>query len=156
MTSSWELPNIKLRMKKIATLLLTLAFLIVVPVVLAETPPPTRAPINFNITAPTGAVSAPVGTIVNNAIKIIFSIGGFLVLIFLIIGAFQWIMSGGDKEAVGKARQRITHALIGLAILVLAFVIAQVIQSILGVNILNVDLPRLDTLPLTPTPTIGP
>lgn len=131
-------------MKKIVTILLTLSFLVVVPVVFAET---------ITVIAPPGAINAKAGDVVNNILKIVFSLAAFMVLVFLIIGAFQWIMSGGDKDAVGKARNRITHALIGLAILVLAFVIAQIIGTVIGINILTIDLPNLSTPVVVPTPT---
>lgn len=117
---------------------------------------PTPPPPVVNIVPPGGFIDPNVpggiSTIVNNALIILFSAAAVLVLVFLIIGAFQWITSGGDKEAVGKARSRITAALIGLAILVLAFVILQVIGGIIGVNFLNFEFPRLDQPVPTPIP----
>lgn len=147
-------------MKKIAAILLTLAFLVVVPVVLAApgdpAATPTSAPGAIRIRILPGTIpgainpgenSSNIENIINNVLKIIFMAAALLVLIFLIIGAFQWIMSGGDKEAVGKARNRITHALIGLAILVLAFVILAVIGTIIGINFLQFDIPKLTSTP---------
>lgn len=84
----------------------------------------------------------PINTIFQNAITIIFIGAAILVLIMLIVGAFQWILSGGDKEAVGKARGRIINALIGLAILALAFVILTVVGKLV-----NVDLTGAFTIP---------
>ena len=135
-------------MKKITAILLTLAFLVIVPVVLADTTT------TINIVKPTGAIDASLQNVINNALKIVFAVAGFLVLVFLIMGAFQWMMSGGEKEAVGRARSRITHALIGLAILVLAFVIASVIQSLVGIDILKIELPNLSNP--VPIPTVTP
>ncbi|MDP3758412.1 MAG: hypothetical protein Q8Q86_01725, partial [Candidatus Daviesbacteria bacterium] len=60
-------------------------------------------------------------------------------LFMLIIGAFQWITSGGDKEGVESARKRITHALIGFAILALAFLIVQVVGQVVNINILDIQ-----------------
>lgn len=104
---------------------------------------PTPAGITIAITPPAGIISAPVSAVVNNALVITFSAAALLVLVFLIIGAFQWIVSGGDKEAVGKARSRITAALIGLAILALSFIVVQVIGQILGVNLMEFKFPFL-------------
>lgn len=99
---------------------------------------------SFTINPPKGAVNVPnVGIVINNALIIVFAAAALLVLVFLIMGAFQWIMSGGEKEAVGNARKRITHALIGLAILVMAFVILQVMSQVLGISFLQFDLPYL-------------
>lgn len=73
-------------------------------------------------------------TIITNAITVIFAIAGILVIVFLIWGAIDWIISGGDKEKVGNARKKITSALIGLAILAFVFVIAAVLGGIVGFN----------------------
>lgn len=84
-------------------------------------------------------------TIITNLLTIVFVVAILLVLFFLILGAFKWITSGGDKEAVGKARGTIVNALIGLAILALAFVIARVAGQIVGVDFNNLKIPALDT-----------
>ena len=85
------------------------------------------------------------GTIIGNMISIIMVAGAIFVLVMLVIGAFQWITSGGEKEGVSKARERIINALIGLVILSIAFVLAKVVGSVVGINLSNVTLPRLDT-----------
>lgn len=92
--------------------------------------------------------TASVSNIITNAITIIFVIAIVLVLAFLIWGAFDWITSGGDKEKVANARKKIMAALIGLVILALAFVIANVAGAILNVNFTHLVLPRLDQTPL--------
>ena|SRR3989344_2980153 len=94
--------------------------------------------------------NAEVGTIFGNAITIIFIVAIVLVLFFVIIGAFQWITSGGDKEKYGKARGSITHALIGLAILALAFLIVRVAGNIVNVDFFDPEglkIPSLDYKP---------
>lgn len=82
-------------------------------------------------------VGTNLGTVIVNALKIIYIIAAIAVLFMLVIGAFQWITSGGDKEAVQKARSRITNALIGLAILAFALFITVLVGEILNINILN-------------------
>lgn len=54
-----------------------------------------------------------------------FSIAALLVVIYFLIGAFKYLMSGGDKEATSSARAMITHAAVGFAILMFAFLILQ-------------------------------
>lgn len=88
--------------------------------------------------------TTPIGTIISNILTLVFSAAIILVLFYLIIGAFEWITSGGEKENVGKARGKIINALIGLAILALAFLIAKVAGSLVHVDILNLALPALD------------
>lgn len=88
------------------------------------------------------------GVIIKNSITIIIVIATLAVLVMLLLGAFEWIISGGDKEKVANARNRITHALIGMAILGLAFVIVKVVGGMVGVDIFSsMSLPSLDYKP---------
>lgn len=89
-------------------------------------------------------ITGNLSKVIGNVITILITIAIIAVLFMLLFGAFEWIISGGEKEKVGNARNRITHALIGLAILGLAFVIITVVGNIIGVNILsNFKIPSL-------------
>jgi len=74
-------------------------------------------------------------------------VGVLLVLVMLIWGAFEWITSGGDKEAVGKARSKIINALIGMAVLAIAFALARVAGQFTGINIENITIPTPNPSP---------
>src|SRR3989344_7958283 len=78
---------------------------------------------------------------IGNALTVSFAVGILVVLAMLIWGAFEWITSGGDKENVGKARGRIINALIGLAVLAIAYVLAKVAAQFLGFDIANITIP---------------
>lgn len=87
----------------------------------------------------------------NAGIRFIFIIALLAVLIYLIWGAFDWIISGGDKEAVKSARSKIVNALIGLAILAVAVAIVQLAGTFVGINLFgDLVIPR----PTNPTPTL--
>lgn len=75
------------------------------------------------------------GAFIGNIIQLAFVIALILVLVMLVWGAFEWISSGGDKEAVGKARGRILNALIGLAVLAIAFALFRFAGQFLGFNV---------------------
>jgi hypothetical protein len=51
----------------------------------------------------------------------------FLALLNLIWGGFNWIMSEGNKERIGKARERIVYSIIGLFVVFLSFLVINVI-----------------------------
>jgi len=88
--------------------------------------------------------STEINQIIANALTIITTIAVIAVLAMLLFGALQWIISGGEKEKVAAARGRITNALIGLAILGLAFVIVTVVGTIIGVDVLqDLKIPSL-------------
>lgn len=103
---------------------------------------------NITIKAPTDAANKPIGysdlgKFINNIITLVFILAIIIVLFMLIWGALEWITSGGEKEAVAGARNRIISALIGLAVLSVAFALANVAGQFLGFDILStIKIPR--------------
>lgn len=79
-----------------------------------------------------------VETIVLNVISLFFLVGGIGTVVYFIWGAVDWILSGGDKEKIAGARKKMTHALVGLALLSLSFVIINWIGLIVGFNPLGI------------------
>lgn len=63
-----------------------------------------------------------------------FSIAVVAVIFYFLIGAFRWMNSGGNKENVQKARDMITHAIIGLLLLILMFLILQYLPEAIGLK----------------------
>lgn len=55
-----------------------------------------------------------------------------LAVLFLIIGGFMYIMSGGNEEAAEKGKKAVTNAIIGIIIIILSYVIINVIVNLLG------------------------
>ncbi len=86
---------------------------------------------NVTITKPPQGFPS-IGNFITNTLTIAFLVALLVVLAMLIWGAFEWITSGGGREAVGKARGRIINALIGLAVLAIAFALARVAAQFLG------------------------
>jgi hypothetical protein len=69
-----------------------------------------------------------------------FAAGMLLFFFMLLIGAIQWISSGGDKGNVEAARGRISNALIGIIVLFSIFAIIKLVEAFFGVNILTLDI----------------
>jgi hypothetical protein len=84
-----------------------------------------------------------ISQLIPNIIGLIFVIGVIIFFFMLIIGAIQWISSGGDKAALESARGRITSALIGLVILFSALAIVSLIETFFHINILSIDISKL-------------
>lgn len=61
-----------------------------------------------------------------------FVIASIGVIFYFLIGAFKYLASGGDKNAVASGRSMITHAIIGFILLILWFLIVQFIPESLG------------------------
>jgi hypothetical protein len=78
----------------------------------------------------TGA--AQLGSFLTTTIQIIYIVAAIAFLFMVVLGAFQWIISGGDKEKVSSAQKRITHAIIGIILLALTFVFVRIIGQVTG------------------------
>ncbi|CAN5186242.1 hypothetical protein BH09PAT2_BH09PAT2_09940 [soil metagenome] len=52
------------------------------------------------------------------AIRGFFAVAGIAALFFMMTGAFNWIISGGDKDNIKAARERIQAAVVGLLLIV--------------------------------------
>ncbi|MCR4324721.1 MAG: pilin [Candidatus Curtissbacteria bacterium] len=77
-----------------------------------------------------------VPTLVEAALKVVLPIAGMITVLFIIFSGIQFITSGGNPEAVGKARGRLMYAIIGFVIILLAFAILQVVNRLfLGTTI---------------------
>lgn len=95
------------------------------------------------ITPPVGGFGqnpvADLTSLLSLLIRIVFIVAGILLLIFLIWGALDVILSGGDKEKLSKAQNKITNAIIGIILMVAAIAIFGVITGdVLGI-IKNTD-----------------
>jgi hypothetical protein len=64
-------------------------------------------------------------------IQIALAIAGLIAVIFLIIGGFRYITAGGNEEAAEGAKKTITNSIIGIVVVILAFVIVRVISNAL-------------------------
>lgn len=70
-------------------------------------------------------------------------IGSIVFMFMLLMGGLQWITSGGDKNGLEAARGRILHALVGLIVLFVMFVVISLVETLFNVNILEIDLDPL-------------
>lgn len=76
--------------------------------------------------------------------KVVSSIIGFLTicaalwfLFQILMAGYGWISAGGDTEKTTEAWHKITNAIIGLVIVVAAWVIVGLIGTMVGLDILN-------------------
>ena len=87
--------------------------------------PPTQLPANVR-----GATG--INLILNNIVILFFSAAAVSFVIMFLWGAVQIILSQGDKEAIAKARGKITWAIIGVFLIALSYFIFEVLQDITG------------------------
>ncbi|MCL4390154.1 MAG: pilin [Patescibacteria group bacterium] len=72
--------------------------------------------------------------LVQTALNTVLFVAFVAALVFLIIGGIRWIMSGGDKEGTTKAKEAVTAALIGLAIVIGAWVLINIVLQFFGIG----------------------
>lgn len=77
----------------------------------------------------------------------IVMIGGIALLIFLIWGGIDWLTSAGDQEKLKNARNKITHALVGMGILAGSYAIISILHNVFGFDVLKFDWPEAPTTP---------
>lgn len=81
---------------------------------------------------PAGAKTAKtVPEIVHLIINWALYLSAIIAVIFIIIGGFLYITSAGDPGKATKGRQTLTNALIGLAIIILSYLIVQIVYNFL-------------------------
>ena len=79
----------------------------------------------------------PLEVFISTIIGFLTVIGGLMFLIYVLLGALNWITSGGDKGKVEAARSQITSAIVGLIIVLLSQAFVGIASGVLGLDILN-------------------
>ena len=63
-------------------------------------------------------------------LRFFFILAGLIAILYLLLGALSWITSGGNKESVDKAREKIQAALIGMILVFVVLAIIVVIEKL--------------------------
>ncbi|OGY19052.1 MAG: hypothetical protein A2900_00900 [Candidatus Chisholmbacteria bacterium RIFCSPLOWO2_01_FULL_50_28] len=91
----------------------------------------------ITVTRPVGFQITDVGSLIAGAIGAAFLVSGIIVFGFLVWGGIQWITSGGDKANVEAARNRISSALVGMAIIAAAYAVIRLVEFFFGITVLE-------------------
>ena len=73
----------------------------------------------------TGMAKSDVRMTVANIIRVTLQILGVVGVVIVLIGGFKWMTAGGNDEQVGEAKKWIFSGMIGLALIMSAYAIAQ-------------------------------
>jgi len=74
-----------------------------------------------------------IALLISNIIGVLTFIAGLAFVVYLMLGTINLITSGGDAEKIQKAKLRITNAIIGLIIAVIAYPAAFVLGKLVGI-----------------------
>ena len=89
--------------------------------------------------ASAGSIFIQVATLISVVITAFSIIAGLWFLWQIIMGGYAYITSGGDKEKLHIAQQKLTQALLGLLIVLGATFAVTLISYVLGIDLLNVS-----------------
>lgn len=73
-----------------------------------------------------------IGPIVSALLPTVFVLAGILLLIMLILGGLQLMVSAGDPKAADQARGKITGAIMGFVIIFISYWLILILQAIFG------------------------
>lgn len=73
-----------------------------------------------------------------------FVIGALFFLFNLIMGAVQWINSGGNKASIEEARNKIVNAIVGIVVLFCVYGILNLVGCFFRINLIKVDIGELN------------
>lgn len=79
--------------------------------------------------------------IVQVILNLVVRFAGIALFIMLVIGGFKYLTSGGNPEETGKAAKTITTAILGMILLLGAWLIILLIQEITGVSLTQFAIP---------------
>lgn len=82
-----------------------------------------------------------VARIISAFVVILMIITSILFVFTLLTGGIRWILSGGNRDSVEKAKGQIVNAFIGLLIIFSAWAILNFVSLFFGVDLLVFDIP---------------
>ena len=75
-----------------------------------------------------------------NLVQGVLAISGVVLFIMLVVGGFNFLLSGGDPKKLEAARGTLTGAIIGLVVIVSAYLIIKTIEVTTGAPVTQFNL----------------
>ncbi len=81
-----------------------------------------------------------IGTVVQNIIKLLAPAAAIAFLVMILVGGYKFVMSSGDPKNIASARSTLIYAVIGVVLVVAAWLILKLIGTITGTNLTKFNL----------------
>lgn len=119
-----------MNMKKLAPFALGLAMLagVAAPTAAVMAAYDPTIPGIGNTNLPT--TSAKPTEIILNVIKVAMGVLALIAVVFIMYGGFMWLTAGGSEDRLKKAKEIISAAVIGLVVVLLAYIIVTFVARI--------------------------
>jgi len=102
-----------------------------------------------DVTINTGIAPPDLSQILGFVIRGLFILAGLAAILFLLLGAFSWITSGGNKENVEKARDKIQAAVLGLILMFIVLSLVILVENIFDIGLGVSKVIKVPTLRIT-------
>lgn len=77
-----------------------------------------------------------------NVVSIAVVLAGLAVFLMLIVGGFKYLTSGGDPKATESAQKTMTYAIVGLVVIIAAYLILRFLAVFTGIpDLLKFTIP---------------
>jgi|GEM_PF-383769 len=104
---------------------------------------PTLTKLFGQISPPAGNLGggdpvAGISKLLSVALQLVLLLAAGLLLLYMLLGTFDWIVSGGEKEKIAKAQNKITSAAVGMILVIAVFTVFTLFMgTILGNQIID-------------------
>jgi len=104
--------------------------------VYASSPGPVNASQNAGERSIKTTIVPPTITqILEFVIRGFFALAALAAILYLLLGAFSWITSSGNKENIEKAREKIQAAVLGLIIILVVLTLVVLVENIFNIGL---------------------
>jgi len=79
-----------------------------------------------------------------NLIVFFVSAAGVALFVMLLIGGYKYLLSGGDSEKTAQARSTMFYAILGIVIMISAYIVLNAIKWFTGVDVLRFEIPQFE------------
>lgn len=84
-----------------------------------------------------------IGSIISSLVGVFLILSFISTLLYMLLGGFDWITSGGDKTKLQSARDKITNALVGMVVVGASWAVMMVAGNFFGLNFPNLPIPTI-------------
>lgn len=76
-----------------------------------------------------------------NIVSVVITLTGIALLVMLVIGSVKYMTAGGDPKTAESAQKTMTSAVLGLALIVGAYLILRLLSNFTGIDLLKFEIP---------------
>lgn len=76
-----------------------------------------------------------------NIVSVVVALTGIVLFIMLIVASFKYMTAGGDPKAAETSKKGMTSAILGLGLIIGAYLILRLLSNFTGLDLLKFEIP---------------